>query len=345
MLIMVTKQRLTPILLLLSVLLASFSVSATVKPAPIQDASAYDLVAAVNNLRANNGLPPLQTDGSLMASAQSHADYQAAIGTWTHTGADGSTPRERAYAAGFGGGQTVFISENVAQVSPGTSLDTVLYNLWADAIHWNTMTNPQYTHIGGGVGVGNGYIFYTIDVGYIAGSAANYTPAATVGPGTPQPGIPTLTPELIFAVTTATPNPDGSIEHEILPGQTLWSIAEAYGLTPQELATLNGLDINNPLIWAGQKLLIRTAPPATDTPTITVTVPIPTRTPRPTYTITATRVTPTPSVTPTPTKKPLLPNFAPGASASDRTIGIIIIVVCGLGLAMVIIGSLRSRGK
>ena len=337
------NKRVTSILLLFSILLASLSVSATVRPAPVVDANAYDLVAGVNALRASNGLPPLQMDGTLMASSQSHADYQASIGTWTHTGADGSTPRQRAYAAGFGGGQTIFISENVAQVSPGTSLDTVLYSIWADAIHWNTMTNPQYTHIGGGVGIGNGYIFYTIDVGYIAGSAANYTPAATVGPGTVQPSVPTLTPELIFAVTTATPGSDGRIEHEILPGQTLISIAEAYGLTVQELAALNGLDVNNPLIWAGAKLLIRTALPATETPTITATVPPITRTPRPTYTITPTRVTPTASITPTPTKKPLLPNFAPGASASDRTIGIIIIVVCGLGLGIVVFGSLRSR--
>ncbi len=338
-----TNKRVTSILLLLSFLLASLSMSATVRPAPVTDANAYDLVAAVNALRASNGLPALQMDGTLMAISQSHADYQASIGTWTHTGPDGSRPRDRAYAAGFGNGATVFISENVAQVSPGTSLDTVLYSIWADAIHWNTMTNPQYTHIGGGVGVGNGYLFYTIDVGYIAGGAANYTPAATVGPGTVQPSIPTLTPELIYAVTTATPGPDGKIEHEILPGQALYSIAEAYGITVQELAALNGLDLNNPLIWAGQKLLIRTALPPTETPTITATVPTVTRTPRPTYTITPTRVTPTATVTPTPTKKPLLPNFAPGASAGDRTIGIIIIVVCGLGLVMVVFGSLRSR--
>lgn len=340
-----TNKRVTSILLLLSILLASLSLSATVRPAPALDANAYDLVAGVNALRASNGLPPLQMDGTLMAISQAHADYQASIGTWTHTGADGSRPRDRAYAAGFGNGATVFISENVAQVSPGTGLDTVLYSIWADEIHWNTMTNPQYTHIGGGVGVGNGYLFYTIDVGYIAGGAANYTPAATVGPGTVQPSVPTLTPELIYAVTTATPGLDGKIEHEILPGQALYSIAEAYGMTAQELATLNGLDINNPLIWAGRKLLIRTAPPPTETPTITSTVPTVTRTLRPTYTITPTWATSTPTLTLTPTKKPLLPNFAPGASSGDRTIGIIIIVVCGLGLIMVVIGSLRSRKK
>jgi len=339
------KKRLTALLLLLSILLAVLSLSATGRPAPAVDANAYDLVAAVNALRANNGLPPLQMDGTLMAVAQSHADYQASIGTWTHSGADGSRPRDRAYAAGFGNGATVFISENVAQVSSGTSLDTVLYSIWADEIHWNTMTNPQYTHIGGGVGIAGGYVYYTIDVGYIAGGAANYTPAATVGPGTVQPSVPTLTPELIYGVTTATPAPDGMIEHEILPGQTLVTIAEAYGLTVEELAALNGLDVSNPLIWAGAKLLIRTAPPPTETPTISPTVPTATRTPRPTYTTTPVRDTSTPTVTLTPTKKPRLPNFAPGASAGDRTIGIIIIVVCGLGLAFVVVGSLRSRGR
>lgn len=343
---MIISRRLTSILLLLSLLLASLSVSAIARPAPLQDANAYDLVGAVNALRANNGLPPLEIDGALMAAAQGHADYQASIGTWTHTGADGSNPRARAYAAGFGGGQTVFISENVAQVSPGTGLDTVLYSLWADAIHWNTMTNPQYTHIGGGVGIGSNYIFYTIDVGYIAGAPANYTPAATVAPGTAQPTrLPSLTPELIYAVTTATPGPDGAVIHEIMPGQAIYSIAEAYGVKAADLAALNGLDLNNPVIWAGQKLLIRTAAPATPTPTITATVPTPTRTARPTYTITPTRLTPTPSLTPTPTKQPLLSNFAPGASASDRTVGIVIIIVCTLGLAMVVIGSLRSRGS
>ena len=335
-----THRRLTSLFFVLGILLASLSLSATAKPAPMPQASSYDLIAAVNALRASNGLPPLQTDGSLMAAAQSHADYQASIGSWTHTGANGSTPRDRAYAAGFGSGKTVFISENVAQVSPSTGLDTVLYSLWADAIHWNTMTNPQYTHIGGGVGVGSNFIFYTIDVGYIAGSPANFTPAAQ---GTTQPGVPTRTPELIFSVTTATPNAEGALYHEILPGQALYTIAEAYGITVQELAALNGINIDNPLIWAGQKLLIRTAPPATETPTIAPTVPTATRTPRPTYTATIPRPTSTPTETPTPTKKPLLPNFAPGASSGDRTIGIIIIVVCALGLAMVVIGSLRSR--
>ncbi len=88
-----THRRLTSLFFVLGILLASLSLSATAKPAPMPQASSYDLIAAVNALRASNGLPPLQTDGSLMAAAQSHADYQASIGSWTHTGANGSTPR------------------------------------------------------------------------------------------------------------------------------------------------------------------------------------------------------------------------------------------------------------
>ena len=63
------KKRLTALLLLLSILLAVLSLSATGRPAPAVDANAYDLVAAVNALRASNGLPPLQMDGTLMAVA------------------------------------------------------------------------------------------------------------------------------------------------------------------------------------------------------------------------------------------------------------------------------------
>ncbi len=74
----------------------------------------YSLIDAVNNLRAANGLPAYQINGTLMAIAQGHSDYQAAIGEVTHTGAGGTRPRDRAAAAGYGGGGTFFISENIA---------------------------------------------------------------------------------------------------------------------------------------------------------------------------------------------------------------------------------------
>jgi len=51
-----------------------------------QASSAYDLTNAVNQLREANGLPPYQINGILMSIAQAHSDYQASIGSITHTG-------------------------------------------------------------------------------------------------------------------------------------------------------------------------------------------------------------------------------------------------------------------
>lgn len=78
----------------------------------------------------------------------------------------------------------------------------------------------------------------------------------------------TLAAQAIAAVQTATPHPDGSIIHEVQPGQTLWAIASAYGTTVQRLRELNGLGEND-VILPGQKLFVR---PAGAAPTISADV-------------------------------------------------------------------------
>jgi LysM repeat protein len=92
-------------------------------------------------------------------------------------------------------------------------------------------------------------------------------------------------------VVTSTPKEDGSVSHEVQPGEALWSIALAYGTTVDELKQLNGLGSND--IYEGQVLLIRrketqTAEPGTPTVTVTIGVPVSTATRRPTTTLTPT---------------------------------------------------------
>ena len=82
----------------------------------------------------------------------------------------------------------------------------------------------------------------------------------------------------IVPVTPSTPEADGSIIHEVQYGQTLWMLVEAYGVDRDELVRLNNLSGANPILFPGQKLIIRLAPTPTITPTFTSTLRPPTRT-------------------------------------------------------------------
>jgi LysM repeat protein len=295
----------------------------------------YALIDAVNNLRAANGLPAYQTNSILMSIAQGHSDYQAAIGQVTHTGAGGTRPRDRAAAAGYGGGGTFFISENIAGGND-LSVDEVISWWLGDAPHTQTMLGANYKDIGAGVAVSNGFVYYTIDVGYAAGSGSNSPPAATYNPGGPTP-IP------IFMVQTATPNPDGSVVHTVLSGQTISRIAEAYGLTEAELMALNNL--TSDAIYVGDKLIIR----LTSTPGPTATI---TATTTPTRAATATRhPTRTPTVSSTPINTsittPTDANQKTTASSNSDPVGsMLVIVIVGLavgGVLLMVMGSFMKR--
>lgn len=100
--------------------------------------------------------------------------------------------------------------------------------------------------------------------GFLASSTPTPTETPTPPPPTETPTI-TNTPE-----PTLTPTPSGPIEYTVEVNDTLFSIAEKFGLTMDLLISFNGLtDPNN--IGVGSKLLI---PPADSE--------IPTETPVPT---------------------------------------------------------------
>ena len=115
-------------------------------------ASASELIQLVNQLRAANSLPAYRVNNALMAAAQAHSDFQAETGTTSHTGKGGSRPRDRAVAYGYGGGATVYVSENIAT---GTSLSAGEALGWwqGDSLHLNTMLSTSYRDAGAGVGL------------------------------------------------------------------------------------------------------------------------------------------------------------------------------------------------
>ncbi len=337
---MMRKNKL-PLLLIFSFLILS-PLMPQAQPVQAQAGSVYDLIASVNALRAQQGLTALEIDPILMSIAQSHSEYQASVGYWTHEGPGGSRPRDRAMAAGFGGGATVYVSENVAVLNPSATFSTLIYSIWSDALHWNTMTNPSYTHAGAGVAVSGDEVYYTLDVGYIAGSPGGYVPGATYTAGSSYSAATQATSNAISPVITSTPRTDGSVYHTVEQGQSMWSIAIAYGMTIKEIAELNGLDAENPSIWAGNELLIQPSLQPSVTSPATSTPPPATRTPRPSSTPRPATITPTATQEVTPTSEPKIK--LPSLQAIDRgTLGILVIAVCSLGLLAVILTGFRRN--
>ncbi len=156
---------------------------------------------------------------------------------------------------------------------------------------------------------------------------------------------PSPTPMVIMPVVTVTPMPDGSMIHEVQPGQSLWAIAIAYGVKIADLVKLNSqLSPTNPVIYTGQKIIIRGTLPPTISPTVTDTLLPVTRTP----TITKTPRPPTrtlaPTHSPTPTVQvavyPDLPAFQ---SPNRHALGVGLVTICVLGLLVVVISSVKKK--
>ncbi|MBK5108190.1 MAG: hypothetical protein JJE12_08655, partial [Anaerolineales bacterium] len=235
-------RKLIPIILAFCFILPLLIAEPTSSSAQAGDAS--QLIAEVNALRAAYGLSPYEVNSALMSAAQKQSDYQASIGTWTHTGSNGSRPHDRAVAAGYGGGAQVFVSENVAM---GIDLSTsrTVNEMWQDAIHLETMISPRYTHIGAGAGHAEGWVYYTIVVGYIAGSAGSDTvpeqPPPPSGTDAETTSIPAVVLVPIEPIAISAPSADGSIQHVVQLGQFLENIANAYDMELSDLMALNSL--------------------------------------------------------------------------------------------------------
>lgn len=299
---------------------------AVISPAKSDTITAGDLIAAVNSLRMANGLPALIEDTTLDGTAQWTAQYMAENNLSDHIG----NVAGRVAAAGFGGGGTVFATENWARFNVGT-LSQVMA-AWSDAAHMIPMTNPSYTHIGAGTALGSTGTVYIVHAAYRAGGSST-------GGNTPVTAITPPVSQVMKAVITSTPNPDGAVVHIVEAGQTLWSIAVAYGVHILDIQQMNSL-VGSTTIYNGMKLIIKYAPTPTISPsptatsvrpTRTATSRVPTKTPTPYY---------TPTATFTPTPEPLFKSLP---SLDRRTLGLLIIVLCAAGLGVVLFINFRKK--
>ena len=279
-----------------------------------QAGDAAQLIAEVNGLRAAYGLPPLKVNAALMSAAQKHSNYQAQIGSTTHTSADGSSQRDRAVAAGYGGGANVIISENVA-AGVNLSISIAVYDMWQDALHLETMISPYFTHVGAGVGQAGDWVYYTLVVGYLSGSPGSGSDSVASTPTNAAGVTPAPTAIPVIPITIATPGIDGSIIHIVQSGQFLENIANAYEVSLAELMALNGFT-EGTVIFPGEQILIQageTPENPQSTTDLESTQEIETATP--TYTTTPTSKPPTRTPTPVPVAMEIQAQASPTTSA------------------------------
>ena len=216
-------------------------------PVPLSQTSAYELILAMNTLRVSNGLPALIEDPIVNAVAQSTAEIMAANNMSWHIG----DVRGRLANAGYGGGGTVWATENFAVSSGGMGVDQIMA-VWADPDHMRPAVNPAYCNVGAGVATVNGKTYYILQAAYVSGQeCGSYS---STGSGEGGSVVPPVS-QIIIPVQIATPDEDGNVYHIVQAGQSLWSIAIAYQITIQDLETWNNISRNIPL-QSGQRLYI-----------------------------------------------------------------------------------------
>jgi uncharacterized protein YkwD len=124
-----------------------------------------DTLNAINAYRAQNGLPPYNTNSNLARAAQSHANDMACNNFFTHTGTNGSTIQSRATASGY---VFSFITENVYGSNPPLSGQAVV-NWWRDdrtnLSHNLNLISDTYIDIGVGYSFFNNFGYYVVVFG------------------------------------------------------------------------------------------------------------------------------------------------------------------------------------
>jgi LysM repeat protein len=128
------------------------------------------------------------------------------------------------------------------------------------------------------------------------------------GVGSGGAAVPTVRRDVPF-VTPQGAQPDGSIIHVVQEGDTLASIAVAYGITLTELRRLNNIPPEEFVIRIGQRLIIKTPAPNV------------------TYIVVTATPTPDPNLSPTPTATPFI------VLPTNTPIGVIPITVIPITIA------------
>jgi uncharacterized protein YkwD/LysM repeat protein len=292
--------------------------------------TAAEVIEVVNGLRLANGLQPLNVHPVLMEVAQWEANAIAG-GAPGHTRPGGLTLGQWLLSLGYplSGDLTLdgYRSEN--WVAAQTAQQAV--QLWlGDAPHTNTMLSPNRSDIGAGVAVGD-QIYIVLETALQTSSGQMQSEAndilTAVSGGAPAQGADPLVSQYILPVHLSTAHPNGDVYHTVQNGQALWSIANGYHTTVDQLRAWNNLG-EDTMLYTGQMLLVaRSAtqpPPASATPpgmhTVVANPPV-----RPVGSI-----SPNPTVIPTASVTPEHPG-SPGVSPGKGWVVLILVLAIAAG--------------
>ena len=220
------------------------------------------IIEAVNALRVAHGIAPLSVHPVLMQVAQ----YQADAGGG-HVRPEGLTLGQWLISLGYplSGDLSLdgYRSENWGFAQ--TAEEAIA--MWlGDDEHTNTMLSVDRSDIGAAVAVTDGSTYIiVIETALQTRSGQQQSDAYVIMTGIPmtqaayssmstQAAENGLLPQNVVPVAINTALADGNVYHDVKYGQTLWSIAIAYGTTIKQIQQLNQL--TDTIVRPGQHLLV-----------------------------------------------------------------------------------------
>jgi len=194
---------------------------------------------------------------------------------------------------------------------------------------WGT----TYKDIGVGIAAQGNVIYYIIDIGVRYNNSERLV--ITNGAGESVS---------IILVPTVTPQPDGSVIHTVIEGDTMEAIAYSYGVSVEAIKQLNGL-AQTSILSVGQSLIIKSVVggQAGQIGTQTNAVASPTYTLIPTYTLYPTR-TPVLTQESTATRADAVKTLA-SSTGKQISLGILGLTIAGMGIAIIVAIILYMRFK
>jgi uncharacterized protein YkwD len=189
----------------------------------------------LNQHRADAGLPPLAVNPLLTRAANLHIQDMISNNVWGHTGSDGSNVRQRVARTGYV--VDGWAGENWAAYQ---TIEVGIDWWMGHGPHRQNVLNRSYKEMGIGTAPHPHRQSVILVVVFTTGGSSSaasvvYQPAARSGPA----------PVAVQNGST----------HTIRTGETLWTIASAYGISWQSLAQANGMHEGS-LLQIGAQLTI-----------------------------------------------------------------------------------------